>query len=84
MFTLSIPALTIPDDDTLADDNAAAEQREEWADYGEMETTFRSTCESWNDPRAKAMMRQHGWHRLETSAPGLWFLRYPLLSADYA
>jgi len=74
---------TIPGDDTLADHNAAAEQREEWADYGD-----ETADTTWLYPTAPVMLCR-GWRVVaeEYVSKTHWYLtwhRYPLLSADYA
>ena len=77
------PALTIPGDAALADDNAAAEQREEWADYGD--ETVRTT---WFYPTAPVMLCQ-GWRVVDERyhSEMCWDITWQrpcLLSADYA
>ena len=78
------PALTIPGDAALADDNAAAEQREEWADYtsGAVECRTNSSA-----PRVTMYYRSLGYRLVAENPKSILdkftWRRYPLLSADY-
>jgi hypothetical protein len=84
------PSPTIPGDDTLADANAAAEQRAEWADYGEMEETETTNIYNplgWRKPLMMlpdySRKDEAGWYIVGgTNFTYIW-RRYPLLSADY-
>ena len=80
---LAAPTPTIPGDAALADDNAAAEQRAEWADYGD--ETVRTT---WFYPTAPVMLCQ-GWRVVDERyhSEMCWDITWQrpcLLSADYA
>ena len=81
---LAAPTPTIPGDAALADDNAAAEQRAEWADYTSMAVECRTNSSA---PRVTMYYRSLGYRLVAENPKSILdkftWRRYPLLSADY-